>query len=76
MRLLCGNGRCDEFSGCAEWRLDTCGYPYYACYVFCLTDTYYAIVLYKEKMLLIRVPIAPVAVGYAMYIPADEYTAQ
>jgi hypothetical protein len=42
----------------------------------CSTETYYASVLYEQKTPLKIVPIATMAVGYTMDIPADEYTAQ
>ena len=74
--VTCGSGRCGEFTGCAEQRLDTCEYPYYVRYVVCSTEAYYAIVLYKQKTPLKIVPITTMAVGYTMDIPADEYTAQ
>ena len=38
------------------------------------TDTYYTIVLYKDKTLLKIFPIATMTVGCTMDIPADEYT--
>jgi len=40
MFVMCGIGRCDEFTGCAELRLDTCEYPYHGCYAFCSTETH------------------------------------
>ena len=40
------------------------------------TDTYYAIVLYKDKTLLKIIPIAAMTFGCTMDIPADEYTAK
>jgi len=74
--VTCGSGRFNEFTGCAEWRLDTCEYLYYGRYVVCLTETYYDVVTYKQKTLLKIVPIATIPVGFTMDIPADEYTAQ
>ena len=75
MFVTCGIGRCDQFTGCAELRLDRCEYPYNGCYVLCWNETY-AIVLYKQKTLLQIVPITTMTVGYTINIPADEYTAK
>ena len=51
-------------------------YPYHGRFVVCLTETYYALVLYKQKTQLQTVPIATMTVRYTVDIPADEYTAQ
>jgi hypothetical protein len=61
---------------CAKQRLDTCEYPHYGRYVVCSTESYYAIVLCKQKTPYKIVPIATMAVGYTLDIPADQYTAQ
>ena len=42
----------------------------------CLTETYYAVVLYKQKTQLQTVPITTISVRYTMDIPADEYSEQ
>jgi hypothetical protein len=49
--VICGNGWCDELTGCAEYRLDRWEYPYCGRYVVWLTDNYYTVVLYKGKTL-------------------------
>ena len=67
---------CDEFTGCAELRIDTCGYPYHGRCVVCLTEIYYALVLYKQKTQLQTFPIATMTVLYTMGIAADEYSEQ
>jgi hypothetical protein len=70
--VTCGSGWCDQFTGCAEWRMDRCEYPYCGRYVDCLTETYYAIVLCKQKTLLKIFLTAWMAFGSSIDIPAYQ----
>jgi len=40
MFVMCGIGRFDQFTGCADLRRDTCEYPYNERYGVCSTETH------------------------------------
>jgi len=45
MFVMCGIGRCDQFTGCAELKVDRCEYLYNERYVLSTTETCYALAL-------------------------------